>query len=158
MMPMPPRRAGIYRIVNTITGYVYIGSSINLEQRLKQHRTDIASGRHQNSGIRADIATYGADVFSLEVVEVTAPDDTVLHEAEKRAVQACALSYNGAVRARRQRTYKPIHPEPVKRFPCPVTTVSGRPCRGAASWPFGACGTHWRTLRAVLAVLETAPR
>ena len=40
--------SGIYKITNLTNGMVYIGSSINIEIRLKHHFRELKNNRHKN--------------------------------------------------------------------------------------------------------------
>lgn len=55
---------GIYKITNLINGKVYIGQSIHIERRWKEHCSPSA-----NSLISSAIKKYGKDNFLFEVVE-----------------------------------------------------------------------------------------
>jgi group I intron endonuclease len=62
-----PSEQGVYKITNTITGKYYIGSSINLIQRAKQH---IVCYKTQKSLLYEDIRIFGIEYFSFEVIEL----------------------------------------------------------------------------------------
>ena len=57
---------GIYKITNKLNGKVYIGQSINIKQRWKQHRTN-ATVRKEN--LYLAFQKYGLENFSFEVLE-----------------------------------------------------------------------------------------
>lgn len=56
-----PPEAGVYRITNTATGRVLLGSSTNLPGAMDQR-------------LREDIATHGIDAFAFDVLEVLEPN------------------------------------------------------------------------------------
>lgn len=56
---------GIYKITNKINGKIYIGQSINIERRWKEHIFD----NRKNSLIHLAIIKYGKENFSFEVIE-----------------------------------------------------------------------------------------
>ncbi len=56
---------GIYKITNKINGKVYIGQSIHIEKRWKEHIFD----NRKNSLIHLAIIKYGKENFSFEVIE-----------------------------------------------------------------------------------------
>jgi group I intron endonuclease len=60
---------GIYKITNTKTGKIYIGSTINLHKRHKQHFIDLEGGYHGNSHLQNSYNKYGKESFVFEVVE-----------------------------------------------------------------------------------------
>ena len=43
------KKGGIYLLRNLSDGKVYIGKSINLEKRLKEHKLSLARGDHHNN-------------------------------------------------------------------------------------------------------------
>lgn len=58
---------GIYKITNTKTGESYIGKSVNIEQRIKQHQNELRKGTHHNSDLQADY-NRGAR-FTYEIIK-----------------------------------------------------------------------------------------
>ncbi|MDK2013526.1 MULTISPECIES: GIY-YIG nuclease family protein [unclassified Deinococcus] len=77
---IPP--AGVYAIQNTETGRVYVGSSVNLAQRIHAHTRGLQRGMSSNPGIQADVRLYGPDAFVIVVLE------RVLHTHELAAREA----------------------------------------------------------------------
>ena len=55
---------GIYQIVNTITGARYIGQSIDIKRRLRQHKR-----KEQNPNLKKDFENFGIDAFKFEILE-----------------------------------------------------------------------------------------
>jgi group I intron endonuclease len=62
---------GIYRITNKINGKVYIGSSANIPQRLKNHLAELRNGHHRNGHLQNAFRLYGETAFDFGVVEYT---------------------------------------------------------------------------------------
>ena len=60
---------GVYRIVNTLDGKVYIGSSSRCRRRLRQHRWLLDAGRHTNGHLQGAWKKYGEAAFRFEVIE-----------------------------------------------------------------------------------------
>ena len=58
---VPPAATGIYCLWNKITNQIYIGSSANLQKRIKQH----FSSRCHNPYLKNSIKKYGKDNFSI---------------------------------------------------------------------------------------------
>ena len=75
--------AGIYRIRNRSTGEVYIGQSVNIYQRVRQHMQHLQAGRHGNRRLQEAWKTFGSRGFSWSILEVLAPNGN-LTEAEWR--------------------------------------------------------------------------
>ena len=82
--------SGVYKITNNITGEFYIGSSCNIKQRWSQHRNPAAQKRQPNSKLYKDMASYGLDNFTIEVIEET--DN--LKEREQYWIEQLKPSYN----------------------------------------------------------------
>jgi hypothetical protein len=94
--------AGIYAIRNTITGRVYIGSSLHLRRRWGWHQSALRLGFHGCARLLADWRAQGPTAFAFEVLEVTEPDPHRLLEAERRhrgAIEA-GSSYHKSDRTR----------------------------------------------------------
>jgi len=62
-------KIGIYKITNIINGKMYIGSSIHIEQRWKEHIRDLNKGTHHSIKLQNSWNKHGADNFKFEVVE-----------------------------------------------------------------------------------------
>ena len=64
---------GIYRIVNTTNGKVYIGKTLNFYKRFYQHRYAYNAGISKciNDYLRNSISKYGIESFVFEIVEIT---------------------------------------------------------------------------------------
>lgn len=82
---------GIYRIINMINSKCYIGKSIDIEFRWKQHLRDI----DDNCLIHRAMKKYGIENFILEVVEECGGD--ILNDREKYWIKyydCCVLDGN----------------------------------------------------------------
>jgi hypothetical protein len=67
---------GIYRLFNKITGRSYIGQSIDIEQRIKNHQHHMKNpkrGKSQKAHFRMsdDYYIHGSDSFDYEILEET---------------------------------------------------------------------------------------
>lgn len=94
-----PRTSGVYRIVNVVTGKVYIGSAERLYTRAHCHFSMLRNAKHFNAHLQAAWAVDGAAAFRFEVIE-TVPT-SALREREQfhiDAADACnpTLGYNRA--------------------------------------------------------------
>lgn len=99
------RRAGVYAIVNTVTGRMYIGSSRDVDQRFATHRSAVRRGEHRNRALREDVRAYGPHVFEPRILEEVEADDVTLTKAEQRWIDATdeASLYNGWKKSGRRR-------------------------------------------------------
>lgn len=67
-VPYSDGRAGIYRIKNTITGAVYIGQSVNVGQRVTDHRKFLRKGNHCNKHLQSSFNKHGEDAFEFAMI------------------------------------------------------------------------------------------
>ena len=61
--------SGIYRIINTINNKCYIGSSKDIDARIKNHFWKLESNRHPNIYLQTAFNKYGLPNFRWEIVE-----------------------------------------------------------------------------------------
>lgn len=61
--------SGIYKIENKTNGKIYIGSSKNIENRWKQHKTLLKVGKHHSRHLQYAWDKYGEDSFSFCILE-----------------------------------------------------------------------------------------
>lgn len=78
---------GVYRIYNTITGDSYVGQSLDILRRLKEHYKTLNSlvYSHHSPRLQEDWDKYGEDSFRAEVLEVC--PESKLEEREKYWIQ-----------------------------------------------------------------------
>ena len=75
-------KCGIYKITNKLNGKIYIGQSVDIKKRWREH---IFSSLHlenkdHNSPIHLALAKYGKDNFNFEIIEIC--DKNKLNEKE----------------------------------------------------------------------------
>lgn len=71
---------GIYKITNIAVNKVYIGSSKDIEKRLKQHFGMLKGNRHHSVKLQRAYEKYGKDNFVTEVVEECTQDQLLIRE------------------------------------------------------------------------------
>lgn len=59
---------GIYKIENKVNGKVYIGESINIENRWSQHIKDLNENKHHSYKLQSDWNKYGEVNFIFEIL------------------------------------------------------------------------------------------
>lgn len=64
------RKIGIYQIRNIINGMVYIGSSMDISTRWREHKYDLRMNNHRNQHLQNAYNKYGKDAFVYEVLEL----------------------------------------------------------------------------------------
>jgi len=65
---MKCKKGGIYLLRNLSDGKVYIGKSINLDKRLREHKLSLARGDHHNNYLQNTWNKYGEDNFEIEIL------------------------------------------------------------------------------------------
>lgn len=71
--------SGVYQIYNPITEKRYIGSSIDVENRLKQHLRNLKTGKHHNQHLQNAWNKY-KDHLAFEPLEYCEPDECLILE------------------------------------------------------------------------------
>ena len=70
---------GIYKFENLINGHKYIGQSVDIERRYKDHimraTNDFSSNSEYNSILHQAIRKYGIENFSFEIIEQCSKKD-----------------------------------------------------------------------------------
>lgn len=88
--------SGIYSITNIKSGKVYYGSSNNVKERWKTHRSKLRNGIHPNPHLQSSWNKYGAESFEFKIEEEIPSDK--LQDAEQCYLDWCKLcsfwSYN----------------------------------------------------------------
>lgn len=67
---------GIYSICCLNTGKLYVGSSVNISKRVKQHSSELARGIHKNIYLQRAWNKYGGNSFRFNLIDLvnSAPD------------------------------------------------------------------------------------
>jgi group I intron endonuclease len=63
------KKIGIYLIINTLDGRVYVGSSMDIRQRFSMHRSYLRRGCHPNAHLQRAWSKYGEGAFEIRIVE-----------------------------------------------------------------------------------------
>ena len=84
--------SAVYKIINTITGDFYIGSSKDVKQRWESHKWPSMWNKYPNSQLYQDMQKYGVDKFEFQVIEEIEPEK--LKEMEQRFIEKLKPTYN----------------------------------------------------------------
>ena len=84
--------SAVYRIVNTVTGDFYIGSSKNAKKRWRSHKWSSTWKEYPNSPMYQDMQKYGLDSFSFEILEEV--EAQYLKQEEQRLIETLNPTYN----------------------------------------------------------------
>lgn len=72
--------SGIYKITCTVNGKIYIGSSVNIYRRWRDHKNELRRGVHSNSHLQRAWNKYEESTFIFEVLEVCNPKTLIARE------------------------------------------------------------------------------
>ena len=61
--------SGIYKIVNTQNGKLYIGSAININRRWNEHKSELRGNKHHSPRLQNSYNKYGEENFIFEIIE-----------------------------------------------------------------------------------------
>lgn len=64
-----PKACGIYRIIHIETDRCYVGQSIDINKRWKQHILDLNAERHHAVHLQRAWTKYGDNAFTFEILE-----------------------------------------------------------------------------------------
>ncbi|WP_155300923.1 GIY-YIG nuclease family protein [Deinococcus kurensis] len=109
---IPP--AGVYAIQNTENGRVYVGASVDLERRIRGHKTQMKRGKSSNRNIQADLRELGTEVFAFSVLE------RVIHIRDLPAAEQRWASLLGAFDRERGYNIRGFTPSPETPLPAPA--------------------------------------
>ena len=74
------KHAGVYQITCIPSGNVYIGSSVALDRRLREHKRELRIGTHCSSYMQNSWNKYGHDAFEFKVLVICEKDMTLFYE------------------------------------------------------------------------------
>lgn len=76
--------SGIYEIKNTLDNKRYIGSSVNIDKRWGEHRSQLNTNKHCNAHLQRSWNKYGDKPFEFKLLEQCEPiRDTLLSIEQK---------------------------------------------------------------------------
>lgn len=88
-MPYKVDVAGIYKIVNTVTGQCYVGQSQRVKKRIKEHFRLLRWNKHTNPHLQNSYNKYGGQAFYGEI-EIQCNDLSELDRLEEAFLQGDA--------------------------------------------------------------------
>lgn len=98
---------GIYEIENINNGMVYVGSSKHIEQRWREHKNRLKSGKHDNIILQSAWNHHGEHAFVFRVIEL--------------------VENKGALISREQWWFDKLQPFPHKNNGYNMARVAGKP-------------------------------
>lgn len=86
--------AGVYVIENKINGHQYVGSSVNIEKRWKDHIYLLDKKQHTSSHLQYAWIKYGAEAFQFNILEVCDGIKVTLLAREQYYIDTLKPAYN----------------------------------------------------------------
>ena len=88
------RPMGVFQVRNTLSGKVFLGSSLDLPSMLNRQRAQLHMGAHPNRPLQTDWRAHGATVFVFEVLDTLTPSDEAGYDptADLRTLEAMWLA------------------------------------------------------------------
>ena len=74
--------SGIYKISNKITNKIYIGQSLDINTRIKDHIRRLNNNKHDNRHLQYSWNKYGEKSFEFLIIETCEPDIEILNQKE----------------------------------------------------------------------------
>lgn len=84
--------SAVYKIVNTVTGGSYIGSSKDVKERWRAHRCSSTWKLNPNSKLYQDMQNYGVDKFRFQILCPVEPE--YLKQVEQECIEMLKPTYN----------------------------------------------------------------
>lgn len=84
--------SAVYKIVNTVTGEFYIGSSKDVIRRWHEHRKPSTWRRNPNKKLYQDMQEYGVDKFRFQILAPVMPE--YLKQVEQELIEMLKPTYN----------------------------------------------------------------
>ena len=84
---------GIYKITNKINDKIYIGLSVDIEDRWYEHRRDLNAQKHKNRHLQRAWNKYGEDNFIFEIIIECSEEE--LRDKEKFYINYYDSYHNG---------------------------------------------------------------
>lgn len=88
---------GIYQIKQKSTGLFYIGSSVNIARRWRQHVRDLNAGRHHSPRLQRAWSKHGQADFEFLIVQETKTN--ALRSTEESLLQKLKPAFNARLSA-----------------------------------------------------------
>ena len=84
--------SAVYKILNTVTGDFYIGSSRNVKRRWAVHKCPSVWKQHPNNPMYKDMQKYGVESFSFQILVPVLPE--YLTQVEQEFIEMLNPTYN----------------------------------------------------------------
>ena len=89
--------SGVYQILNSESGKIYIGSTISFKRRFSEHKKSLSANCHPNSHLQAAWNKYGESSFEFSVVIICATE--MIRFFEQILIDGLKPQYNKSLSA-----------------------------------------------------------
>lgn len=86
--------SAVYKIVNTVTGDFYVGSSVDVKRRWASHRWSSKWEQCPNNPMYQDFQKYGLNKFRFQILAPVMPEH--LKQVEQEFIEMLNPTYNNA--------------------------------------------------------------
>lgn len=87
------KESGVYKILNTINNKFYIGSSVNIQNRMRQHKYFCKNKIYKRTKLNSAFIKYNEEDFKIIILELV-EDKTKLAEREQYYLNNLKPDYN----------------------------------------------------------------
>lgn len=98
---------GVYRIVHTPTGDCYVGSTVRIRSRVREHFNALRNAAHPVLALQDRYDADGQDAFRAEVLELCEYHEVA--DQEWRHIRDCRPFFNGTVERRERKRRVAAH-------------------------------------------------
>lgn len=84
-----PRESYIYCIINNINGKIYIGSAINVYNRLREHRAKLRHIYHPNTYLQRAFTKHKENNFEIDLLQKVEAQDLIFYEQKWLDLTQC---------------------------------------------------------------------
>lgn len=81
------RKSGIYKIINTSNGRVYVGKAARFKERWTKHMSKLRNNAHKNKFLQHDFNKCGEGVFEFHVLEIVEHQDKKIANKKRNAAE-----------------------------------------------------------------------
>lgn len=106
-----PPPMGVYRLTNTQNGKILIGTSLNLQGRANSYWAQLQFLSHHYPALREDLAIYGLEAFTFEILETIDPEKVPAADRRK-AITALEAKWLDSLQPYGERGYHKPKPGP----------------------------------------------
>ena len=79
-MAKTPTISGLYEIRNLVTDKIYIGSAVDIDSRIKSHKSLLCRNKHYNKKVQNSWVKYGEENFSFKKILVCSKKNLIFYE------------------------------------------------------------------------------